>query len=94
MTRDSLGEDGFRFSRIRSHYRGLRKSIWAPANTASRSLLMRDGIVAATQIPLAGLKPIWDRYKTKVWGSANQYDIQINLRRMEQFVSVGLCCRS
>jgi hypothetical protein len=40
-------------------------------------------------------EPIWDRrYKTKVWGSANQYDIQINLRRMEQFVSVGLYCDS
>jgi hypothetical protein len=32
--------------------------------------------------------------KTKVWGSANQYDIQINLRRMEQFVLVILCCHS
>jgi len=32
--------------------------------------------------------------KTKVWGSSNQYDIQINLRRMEQFVLVNLCCHS
>jgi hypothetical protein len=32
--------------------------------------------------------------KTKVWGFANQYDIQINLRRMEQFVLVNLCCHS
>jgi hypothetical protein len=31
--------------------------------------------------------------KTKVWGSANQHDIQINLRRMEQFVSVDLRCQ-
>jgi hypothetical protein len=26
--------------------------------------------------------------KTKVWGSSNQYDIHINPRRMEHFVSV------
>ena len=39
-------------------------------------------------------KSIWEPGKTKVWGSANQYDIQINLRRMEQFVSVDLCCHS
>jgi hypothetical protein len=32
--------------------------------------------------------------KTKVWGSANQYGVQINLRRMEQFVLVDLCCHS
>jgi hypothetical protein len=37
-------------------------------------------------------KFIWAPAKTKVWGSANQYDIQINLRRMEQFVLVDLCC--
>jgi hypothetical protein len=30
--------------------------------------------------------------KTKVWGCSNQYDIQINLRRMEQFVLINLCC--
>jgi len=39
-------------------------------------------------------KVIWAPAKTKVWGSANQYDIQINLRRMEQFVLVNLCCHS
>jgi hypothetical protein len=39
-------------------------------------------------------KTIWAPAKTKVWGSANQYDIQINLRRMEQFVLVNLCCHS
>ena len=32
--------------------------------------------------------------KTKVWGCSNQYDIQINLRRMEQFVFINLCCHS
>jgi hypothetical protein len=36
----------------------------------------------------------WAPGKTKVWGSANQYDVQINLRRMEQFVLVDLCCHS
>jgi hypothetical protein len=39
-------------------------------------------------------KSIRARTKTKVWGFANQYDIQINLRRMEQFVLVNLCCHS
>jgi hypothetical protein len=39
-------------------------------------------------------KSIGARAKTKVWGSPNQYDIQINLRRMEQFVLVNLSCHS
>jgi len=39
-------------------------------------------------------KSIWSRSKTKVWVSANQYDVQINLRRMEQVVLVNLCCHS
>jgi hypothetical protein len=34
------------------------------------------------------------RAKTKIWGFPNQYDIQINLRRMEQLVSVDLYCHS
>jgi len=37
---------------------------------------------------------IWAPAKTKVWGSANQYDTQINLRRIEQLVPVILCCHS
>ena len=39
-------------------------------------------------------KSIRERAKTKVWGCSNQYDIQINLRRMEQFVFINLCCHS
>ena len=39
-------------------------------------------------------KSIGEHAKTKVWGCSNQYDIQINLRRMEQFVFIDLCCRS
>ena len=34
------------------------------------------------------------RAKTNVWGSPNQSDIQINLRRMEQFVFVNLSFHS
>jgi hypothetical protein len=39
-------------------------------------------------------KSIGEHAKTKVWGCSNQYDVQINLRRMEQFVFVNLCCHS
>jgi hypothetical protein len=37
---------------------------------------------------------IGEHAKTKVWGCSNQYGIQINLRRMEQFVFLDLCCHS
>jgi AraC family transcriptional regulator len=49
---------------------------------------------AVDQAATDRVNPSRARAKTKVWGSANQYDIRINHRRMEQLVLVDLCCHS
>jgi hypothetical protein len=67
------------------------KSMCAAAHSAKRLPLFYALVDRASGDSVI---PSGARAKTNVWGSPNQSDIQINLRRMEQFVLVNLCCHS